>query len=548
MNYNLMTIFFLFFTHLGFSLPLAAQLGGEGVQFWNQSSPGLNLVTQTAAEFGRAVAAGDFDCDGYDDLAIGMPRQDIPNIPLRSLSAGSLSLRPLNSNPEAIGLPFLEAGQVVVLYSSGGGGLATQGSQVWNQETPGIEDNASNFDHFGWVLTVGDFDGDDCEDLVIGIPREDIGGDLSAGAVSVIYGSNTGLSSQFDDFWHQDLATLEGAAEPGDLFGSSLAVGDFNDDGLDDLAVGSPGENIGAVSNAGMVHVLFGTVFGLGAGNSVALWRGNGLGEEPQVNEGVGLSLAAGQMTFVPGEELVIGAPSRNLPGADQAGVIILVSDVDGLVLTSEWSQASPDVPGTIEDFDRFGSELAVGDFDGDGIDELAVGIPEEDIGNPVIGSAGAVNILDFDNGSHQLWTQDDLNPEQTGLNERFGQTLAVGDFDGDGVDDLAIAAPLEDLGPLDSAGLLHVLHGEVDTGLSNDRDQIWLQLLDPSDEGDQFGFSLAAGHFTGQSGSDLAIGVPFETLGAVSETGGVNVMYSISIFNDGFESGDTSQWSSTEP
>ena len=501
--------------------PSLAQLGPVGTQFWSQTSPGVGITAQADAHFGYALAAGDFDCDGFDDLAIGMPDVDM-------------------------GAAF-DAGRVLILYSDPFGPNTT-GRQVWDQNSSVIEDDAELNDNFGAVLAVGDFNGDECDDLAIGIPGEDIGVENGAGAVSVLYGGPMGLSGDFDDFWHQDLATIGGVSEAGDRFGAALAVGDFDDDGLTDLAIGVPGEDIGAVADAGLAHVLWGTVFGLGAGNSLTLYRGSGLLGAPQSGEDLGQSLAAGN--FVPlfaGDDLAIGAPGLDVSGFDQAGGFVLVSDLAGALFDSTWSQDTTGVPGAVEDFDRFGSALAAGDFDGDGIDELAVSAPEEDIGNPLIGSVGAVIVMDFDGGPMQLWLQDDLPPENSETSDRFGSVLVAGDFDADGIDDLVIGVPEENLGPVIDGGLIHLLFGEAGTGLSASRDQIWTQTIDPADTDDMFGFALAAGHFSGHSGADLAIGVPFDTLGALSRAGGANVIFSVALFRDGFETG-LDPWSSSVP
>jgi hypothetical protein len=83
----------------------------------------------------------------------------------------------------------------------------------------------------------------------------------------VFYGQNTGsgLSLFGSDVIHQNLATpsdaiqVQGVAERFDYLGSSLAVGDIDNDGVDDLAIGVPGEAIGSVANAGAVNVVYGT-------------------------------------------------------------------------------------------------------------------------------------------------------------------------------------------------------------------------------------------------------------------------------------------------
>jgi hypothetical protein len=506
------------------TMPLTAQdgeLGSTGTQIWSQSSPGLGIGPQAAADFGRALAAGDFDCNGFDDLAIGMPGDD-----LVGATAG---------------------GRVVILFSHEHGPNATD-RQIWSQNSPVIEDDGEDQDRFGSVLAAGDLNDDGCDDLAIGVPNEDIGTDLSAGAVHVLYGSAfLGLTGDDDDFFYQGLASINGVGEEGDRFGSALAIADFDDDGIDDLAIGSPGEDIEAeaVENAGCVHVLLGSASGVVTAGQVLFFRGEGLTGSPQASEEIGLVLAAGEFNpITAGRELAIGVPFHDLGALDQAGAVILVSDIDGALFSAIYSQQTAGVPGLEEDLDRFGAVLAGGDFDGDGIDELAVGDPTEDLeGPPFLGDVGSVTVLDFDGDGHSQWIQDDLNPENSEVGDHFGRALAAADFDGDGIDDLAVGAPDESLGPVDQAGILHILYGEVGSGLDNSRDQIWIETLDPAENGDNFGETLVAGHFTAHSGSDLAIGAPGEELGGLAGTGAVNLLFSQALFRDGFESGDLAEW-----
>ncbi len=174
----------------------------------------------------------DYNNDGLDDLAIGVPGEDI----------GAIK----------------DAGAVNVLYGSGSGQTAT-GDQLWHQNTPGVLGGAEAGDVFGDNVTCGDFDGDGFDDLAVGVPGEDIGAVVDGGAVNVFYGSASGLTASGDQLWHQNVPGVLGGAEAGDLFGSSLASGDYDGNGRDDLAVGAPGEDVGALVDAGAVNVLYGS-------------------------------------------------------------------------------------------------------------------------------------------------------------------------------------------------------------------------------------------------------------------------------------------------
>src|SRR5919109_4526849 len=108
-----------------------------------------------------------------------------------------------------------------------------------------------------------DFDGDGYSDLALGVPRENVLGVHDVGAINLLYGSASGLTSDRNQLWYEDVPGVPAEGEPSDLWGFSLAAADFDGDGYDDLAVGAPFEDVGTERNAGAVTVLFGSPGGL---------------------------------------------------------------------------------------------------------------------------------------------------------------------------------------------------------------------------------------------------------------------------------------------
>jgi hypothetical protein len=164
---------------------------------------------------GEAVAAGDFNGDGYDDLAMGAPYEDI--------SGG-----------------FIDAGAVVVNWGTQFG-VTNVGSQLLTEAALGGASEA--YAEFGRALGAGDFNGDGYDDLAVGVPGSSVGlGSSHRGKVYVLRGTGAGLVP-----WYVlDQADGGGSNEAGDRFGQCLAVGNFNGDTSpvrDDLAVGAPGED-----------------------------------------------------------------------------------------------------------------------------------------------------------------------------------------------------------------------------------------------------------------------------------------------------------------
>ena len=380
-----------------------------------------------------------------------------------------------------------------------------------------------------------DFDGDGNEDVAVGVPGEVLGADLDAGAINVLYGAGAGLSGSGSQRFHQDTPGVGSAPEEFDRFGSALATGDFNGDGFDDLAVGAPGEAVGAVQGAGAINVLFGSATGLtGTGSQLFTQASLGGGRTSGEFESFGEALASGDLDGDGIDDLAIGVPFGN---AETGSVHVLFGTTGGLTggrATVTFTQDSPGLGSASESFDRFGGALATGDFDNSGVSDLAIGSPGESSGD--IFGAGAVHILfgqttGITGAGSQFWVQNLPGfPSDPEISDEFGASFGAGDFNGDGFDDLAIGAPFESVGTVQGAGAVFALRGGTG-GLSVGGVQVLHQGVagigsDP-EEFDGFAFALAVGDFDNDDDLfDLAVGVPFESVGNVVQAGALNILF----------------------
>jgi hypothetical protein len=367
-----------------------------------------------------------------------------------------------------------------------------------------------------------DFNNDGFVDLAIGVPGEDAGRVVDAGAVNVQYGSGGGLAASPGQIFTQ----VAGLPEAGDSFGGALASGDFNNDGFPDLAVGASGEDVGLVRDAGAVSVLYGSALGLTTTGARIFTQ---VGSPPEPGDAFGFALATGDFNNDSFADLAAGAPREDVGRVVDAGAVSrLFGSTGGLTFTA--SAQFTQVGSAPEPGDAFGFALSTGDFNNDSFADLAVGAPFEDAES--ILDAGAVSVLYGSTGGltttpGQIFTQVGSVPEPGDL---FGFALAAGDFrqgtNGEVFSYLAVGAPFEDAGSVADAGAVSLLDGSTG-GLTALGGQIFTQVAGLPERGDSFGFALATGEPDPLTGfAPLIIGAPFEDVGSVVDAGAISVLY----------------------
>jgi hypothetical protein len=455
----------------------ATGLAATGNQLWYEGAGGILRTAQADDLYGFSAAAGDFNEDGFSDLAVGIPGKTV----------GSAT----------------SAGAVNVIYGSAAG-LTSTGNQVWSQGDNGILDTAEQDDGFGNSLATGDLNGDGFADLVVAAAGEELDTNSGAGALNVIYGSASGLASSGNQFWSEDTFSPF-SAESDDFFGAVVSAGDFNGDGFGDVASGIPFRDGAVTTDSGQVRVIYGSMAGLTSAGSqvwdqdtpnIAGASGNG--------DVFGFSLASGDLNGDTFADLAVGIPGESIAGHPAAGAAaVIYGSASGLATlgNQRWHQNTSGIPGAAESGDQFGFSVAIGDLNGDGNGDLAVGVDLENIGR--ISNAGLVDVIYgsasrlTSTGSQQWYQGASGIVGSAEKGDFFGFTLVIEDFGKGAPEDLAVSAPGENLGTKVDAGVAQVIYGGS-TGLSSAGNQLWDQdsagILGGAEAGDNFGFGLADG------------------------------------------------------
>ena len=334
-----------------------AQASAQGAPFGSVKSE--QKISDTQGSFGGALSngdrlgysvtfLGDLDGDGIGDLATGAPNDDDGGGPFSQT----------------------ERGAVWILFLNDDGTVKSE--QKISDTQGGFGGTLDNNDNFGWsVAGLGDLDGDGTEDLAVGAPKDD---DVRTdfGAVWILFLETDGTVKA-----EQKITGFANTHAFDGILGASLgALGDLDGDGIGDLAVGSPAAIDGGTSK-GAVWILF-----LNANGSVKAQQKisasfGGFGGALYDVGGFGWSLASlGDLDGDGAGDLAVGTQHDMDGSVNRGAVWILFLDTNGTVKTQQKiSSLQGGFVGPLDTWDEFGSAVSsLGDLDGDGLGDLAVG------------------------------------------------------------------------------------------------------------------------------------------------------------------------------
>jgi hypothetical protein len=381
----------------------------------------------TTGIIANKLDSGDFNGDGRDDLVVAF---------------------------ETFSGEEEEEGQVLVFM---GRGQALAQTAAWSADPANQEDA-----EYGHSIAVGDLNSDGFDDLVVGAHH------LSApssfeGRLYAYLGSEAGLSEE--PWWTGEVDRARAN------LGSSLGIGDINGDGWPDVIAGAALET--------NVVLFYGSAGGLPAMESARVTNSS-------TNNWFGLSLAVGDVNSDGFDDLAIGAPFE---GAQQAGKVFLYHGSDsGIQSTERWSYFTEDA------LMRLGEELAMGNVNGDAYADLIIGVPNYT--TPSFVAEGEIRAFYGSRTglpTEPSWVDNSANR----FDQRLGCSLSLFDLNADGRDDLLAGAS----GGLDPGAEGRVfLYFAESAGFNEPGPDTIL----PEDQRTLLGAKVGTGDFNGDGWGDL--------------------------------------------
>ncbi|MCP3939186.1 MAG: hypothetical protein GY708_27875, partial [Actinomycetia bacterium] len=317
--------------------------------------------------FGQSVAGvGDLDGDGIADIAVGAWADD---------DGGS------------------GRGAAYVLFLNADGTVKAE--QKISSTVGGLTGPLGNSDYFGIsVAGVGDLDSDGIVDIAVGVTGDDDAGS-NRGAAYVLFLTADGTVNAEQKI-SSTQGGLTGPLGDTDEFGSSVAgVGDVDGDGIADIAVATLYDGDGGFGR-GAFYVLFLNADGTVKAEQKISSTAGGLTGPLDDTDYFGKSVAGiGDIDGDGIADVTVGAYGDDDGGSDRGAAYVLFLNTDGTVKAEQKiSSTTGGLTGPLNNTDRFGTSVAgIGDLDGDGIADIAVGAYRDDDGGT---DRGAVYVLDL--------------------------------------------------------------------------------------------------------------------------------------------------------
>jgi hypothetical protein len=409
------------------------------------------IGTKAGDNLGFVVASGDVNGDGIDDILVG------------ARFAGSYE--------GGFETALINAGETYVIFGSpdlSGTVDTAQGEQDFTIL------GAKKGDYLGYALTAGDVNGDGVDDIIVAAAGADGPNNRSpeGGEAYVVFGSPDLTGTVDVGQGQQDFTILGAAAE--DFLANFAASGDVNGDGVDDILLGThmaDGPD-GQRADSGVAYVIFGSP-GLNGTLDLASDKGFLTVWGADASDWLGFVLTAADVDGDGVDDLLISARNADGPGnsRNNCGEVYVVFGSANLPSTIDIAEEKQNVTliGS-EPNGLFGHSLATGDVNGDGLADVLVGAPVADGRQKAgeillfLGSTqwpasvdAALGQQEMSAAGEQVLTILGAEPE-----DELGFSVASGDINGDGRDDIIGGALLAD-GPDNArpdAGEVHVILG----------------------------------------------------------------------------------------
>jgi hypothetical protein len=480
---------------LAISLTAGSGLAAPLVRSADESGT-IYLGAVAGQDWGRPLAAGDLDGDGYDEILVGASES----------WGGTISrVYVLRGGSGAHGLGTVD-------LSAGGSAQVILGAAV--------------DDNLGSSIATGDVNGDSTDDLLICASTADYSGVEGRGIAYVIFGGPGFFGAPVRDLGENSNWDMRivGPVAGGDMGGANLfggldahaaAIGRINDDVYGDICLGVHLAD-GGGSAAGRVYVLFGAPFPSGFTFNLALSSNYDVRiDGAQSYDELGTVVLTGDLTGDGIAELILPNEyaSQGLFTSEGAVHIFRGRSSWQSLYGLATNPADVTLLGWRED-DTLGAAAAVGDFNRDGLVDLAAAAPGADAGahNDQRGDGFVYGLLGssaYQTGTHTIdyatATPDFLLIGE--FEENLGDELSAGDFNGDGLADLAAA---ERFGGPETNGVVEVLFGRDFPSGATFTANVDTDLRIVGAAQDRIGFALSAANVNGDGLDEILFGTPF--------------------------------------